>query len=69
MDNRTVLIAQLKDDVELSIKEAIVNFRELYGEPWRVWVNAKDVPDTIIEIDGYKIERRGGCARGKVMVM
>lgn len=69
-DQRTVLIANLnKDDIELSISEAIARFCELYGDPWRVWVNAKDIPDTIIEVNGYQIERRGGCARGKVMVM
>jgi len=69
MDNRTVLFHDLnKSNIENSIREAIARFKELYGEPLRVWVNAKDIPDNIEEVDGYRIERRGGCSRNKVMV-
>jgi hypothetical protein len=70
LESRTVLFADLnKLDIELSIRAAISYYREMYGEPKRIWVNAKDVPDTLDKIDDWKIERRGGCARGKVMVM
>ena len=70
MSERLVLFYDInKSEPELSIKLAVDKFRTLYGEPRRVWVNAKDVPDTIVTVSDMKVERRGGCARGKVMVM
>jgi hypothetical protein len=70
LKSRSVLIADLnKLDIVLSIRAAIIYYRELYGEPMRVWVNAKDVPDTLTTVEGFEIERKGGCQRGKVMVM
>lgn len=69
IEARTVLFADLnKLNIELSIKAAIDYYRQLYGEPVRVWVNAKDVPETITEVDGHKIEKRNGCSRNKIMV-
>lgn len=68
--SRVVLIADLnKLDIDLSIKSAIDCYRKLHGEPVRVWVNPNDVPDSQSIVSELKIERRGGCARGKVMVM
>lgn len=69
IEARTVLIADLSSNLEQSIRAAILYYKEVYGSPKRVWVNQKDLPDQISEIEGYKIERRGGCPRGKVMVM
>jgi hypothetical protein len=70
IEARTVLVAELnKLDVETSVRAAINYYREMYGDPQRVWVNPKDVPDNFNQIDGYKIERRGGCVRGKIMVL
>jgi hypothetical protein len=70
IQSRTVIIADLnKLNVELSIKAAIDYYRTLYGEPRRVWINPKDCDDKIQEVEGFKIERRGGCCRGKVMVI
>jgi hypothetical protein len=67
---RTVLIADLNlNNLESSIRAAIKFYREVYGEPKRVWVNGKDITDDIKEVDGFKVERRGGCARGKVLIM
>ena len=70
LKSRSVLIADLnKLDIVLSIRAAIIYYRELYGEPLRVWVNSKDVPDTLSAVEGFEIERKSGCQRGKVMVM
>jgi hypothetical protein len=70
LKSRSVLVADLnKLDVILSIKAAIIYYRELYGEPKRIWVNGKDVPDNIKTVEGFEIERRSGCQRGKVMVI
>ena len=58
IQSRTVLIADLnKLDPELSIKAAIDYYKSVYGEPKRVWVNAKDVPDELTIVYGLKIER------------
>lgn len=66
----TVLLADLDPDkAEVSIKAAIIYYRQMYGEPKRVWVNPKDVPEDLNTIENYKIERRRGCVRGKVMVI
>lgn len=69
IDARTVLIADLTANLEVSIRAAISYYSDVYGIPKRIWVNPKDVPEELIQIDGWKIEHRGGCARGKVMVM
>jgi hypothetical protein len=70
IQTRVVLIADLNSlNINKSISAAILYYKELYGEPRRVWVNPKDYQDDIAEVDGYKIEKRGGCCRGKVMVM
>lgn len=70
VQSKTVVIADLnKLDVILSIKAAILYYKELYGEPGRVWVNPKDVADEELVIENINIERRGGCMRGKVMVL
>jgi len=70
VQTRYVVIADLnKLDVELSIRAAIDYYRTLYGEPKRVWINPKDCDDKIQEVEGYKVERRGGCCRMKVMVI
>ncbi|MDD1777639.1 MAG: hypothetical protein LUQ65_05665 [Candidatus Helarchaeota archaeon] len=70
IDARTILFADLNlFNIEVSIRSAIKFYAEAYGVPKRVWVNAKDVPDEIQEVEGFKIERRSGCVRGKVMVL
>ena len=70
IESRTVLIADLNPfNIEASIRAAINYYREVYGEPKRVWVNPKGVSDDIQIVDGFKIERRGGCCKGKVMCL
>jgi hypothetical protein len=70
LKSRSVLVADLNQlDIVLSIRAAIIYYRELYGEPIRIWVNGKDVPDILTSVEGFEIERRSGCQRGKVMVM
>jgi hypothetical protein len=70
IESRTVLIADLiANNLEVSIRAAISYYQEVYGTPKRIWVNIKDVPEDFVELDGWKIERRGGCARGKVMIL
>ena len=70
IESRTVLIADLVvNNLEVSIRAAIAYYQELYGTPKRIWVNGKDVPEDFTQVDGWKIEKRGGCARGKVMVL
>jgi hypothetical protein len=62
-----IMYSELNKNIELSIKTAINDYRELHGEVSRVWVNPKDVPNELI-IDNIKIERRGGVPRLKIMV-
>lgn len=70
LSSRTVFFADLnKNDLLESIRSAISLYRQHYGEPRRIWVNAKDMTSDIEEVDGILLERRGGCVRGKVMVM
>jgi hypothetical protein len=75
LESGHVLFADLpkdKEDIvafEKLIKATIDFYRKVYGVPRRVWVKPSDVPESIKIIDGLKIERRGGCPRGKVLVM
>lgn len=74
--SRTVVMVDLPMDVkvdailfEKAVRASMEYYSKMHGKPLRVWVNPKDAPDGIEYIDGIKIERRGGCVRGKVMVM
>ncbi len=76
IDARIVLQADLPNDIKENInlfKEAVKAawefYSKVYGEPRRVWVNPKDAPEGVEDVEGIKIERRGGCVRGKLMVM
>jgi len=67
---RTVLIADISHEaVEASIRAAILNYNQNYGALRHVWVNAKDVPAELTQIEGIPLERKGGCQRGKVMIL
>jgi hypothetical protein len=67
---RTVLIADISEEaIEASIRAAILNYNQNHGPLRHVWVNPKDVPGTLVEIEGIPIERKGGCPRRKVMVL
>jgi hypothetical protein len=71
--SRTVLIADISTEteraIEASIEAAIMHYRKTYGEPRHVWVNPKDVPESIVRVSAILIERKGGCSRRKIMVM
>jgi hypothetical protein len=70
LEARIVLIADLnKLDIELSIRAAISYYKELYGEPKRIWINSKDTLNNIGEIDGIKVELKSGCLRNKIMIL
>jgi hypothetical protein len=70
LESHTVLFATLnKSDIIKSIRAAINYYKEAYGDVHRVWVNGKDVPDDLEPVEGFEIEKRGGCQRNKVMVM
>ena len=44
-------------------------YTKVYGVPKRVWVNPKDAPALDYKIEGINIEKKNGCARGKLMVL
>jgi hypothetical protein len=70
LEARIVLIADLnKLDIELSIRAALSYYKELYGEPKRIWINSKDTLNNISEIDGIKVELKSGCLRNKIMIL
>lgn len=76
IEARTVLLIDLPEGVkenrelfEKSIRAALEYYNKVYGMPKRVWVNSKDAPEEVETVDGMVIERRGGCVRGKVMIM
>lgn len=66
---RDIIILILdKDDPEKTILEAIQKCLQLHGDVRHVWINDKDILSSIISVGGYLLERKGGCARGRVMV-
>jgi hypothetical protein len=70
IESRTVLTAELvPNNLEASIRAAVAYYADVYGTPRRVWVNPKDVPADLVLVDGWKIEHRGGCPRGRIMVL
>jgi hypothetical protein len=70
LEARIVLIADLnKLDIELSIRAALNYYKELYGEPKRIWINSKDTSHNIGEVDGIKVELRSGCSRNKIFIL
>ena len=58
-----------KETPEESIRAAMMNYNQRYGAIRHIWVNPKDVPAELLEVDGFKLERKGGCPRRKVWVM
>jgi hypothetical protein len=67
---RAVLIADISQEaVKESIEAAILNYNQNYGALRHVWVHPKDVPAELTHVEGIPLERKGGCQRGKVMVM
>jgi hypothetical protein len=67
---RAVLIADIvEESVEAGIRAAILNYNQSYGALRHVWVNAKDVPAELTHVEGIPLERKGGCQRGKVMIL
>lgn len=76
IEARTVLLIDLPEKAskerelfENTIRAALEYYRKVYGMPKRVWVNSKDAHEEVETVDGMQIERRGGCVRGKLMVM
>jgi hypothetical protein len=70
LEAKIVLIADLnKLDIELSIRAAISYYKEMYGEPKRIWINSKDTLNNIGEIDGIKVELKSGCLRNKIFIL
>jgi len=74
---RKVLLSDLPDKIkenpllfEQIVAAKIEYYRKTYGEPHRIWVNPKDIPIELpSSIAGIKIEKRGGCVRGKFMIL